>query len=229
MFISCENAVNPHFWLEFTADSQLNLRFLTESSSKLAEIKDIRGLQDFGVYQKHKGETNMSNKVNFILDATIFSSFLVVANPVLTGMTMHEWLALAFAAAILVHLLFHWKWLVTITKQFFKKLLHQSRLNYVIDALFFVSMTTAMFSGLMISKSIMTTLGIHLDVGRSWKTIHTLASDISLILLGLHFALHFKWVVNSLKRYIVSPVIGLFQRSRRGTLAAQPVRIDRNR
>jgi hypothetical protein len=170
----------------------------------------------------------MSNKRNLLLDITIFAAFLAVANPSLTGVTIHEWLALAFAAAIVTHLLFHWKWLVKVTQKFFQKLIHQSRLNYVVDALFFVAMTAAMFSGLMISKSIMTTLGIQFDVSRSWKTIHTLASDASLILLGLHFALHFKWIVATLKRYLVSPMIHVFKRSRSEAPVAQPVRIDQN-
>jgi len=168
----------------------------------------------------------MSTKTNLILDITIFTAFLAVANPSLTGMTIHEWLALAFAAAIVTHLLFHWNWLVTVTKQFFKKLFHQSRLNYVVNALFFVAMTTAMLSGLLISKSVMSTLGIQLNASHGWESIHRLAADASLIMLGLHFALHFKWVVTNLKRYLVSPVIRLFRRPRAGALAAQPVRID---
>jgi len=171
----------------------------------------------------------MSTKANLTLDITIFTAFLAVANPALTGMAIHEWLALAFAAAIVTHLLFHWNWLVTVTKQFFKKLFHQSRLNYVVDALFFVSMTAAMLSGLLISKTIMSALGIQLNTSHGWESIHRLAADTSLIMLGLHFALHFKWVVTNLKRYLVSPVIRLFQRPRAGALAAQPFRVERNR
>lgn len=170
----------------------------------------------------------MSAKTNLTLDITIFTAFLAVANPSLTGMTVHEWLALAFAAAIITHLLFHWNWLVTMTKQFFKKLFHQSRLNYVVDALFFISMTTAMLSGLLISKSVMSTLGIQLNASHGWESIHKLAADTSLIMLGLHFALHFKWVVANLKRYLVSPVVRLFQRPRAGALAVQSVRVDEN-
>lgn len=171
----------------------------------------------------------MSTKANLTLDITIFTAFLAVANPSLTGMTIHEWLALAFAAAIVTHLLFHWNWLVTVTRQFFKKLFHQSRLNYVVDALFFISMTTAMLSGLLISKSVMSTLGIQLYASHGWESIHRLAADTSLIMLGLHFALHFKWVVTNLKRYLVSPVARLIQRPRDRALAPQSVRIERNR
>ena len=170
----------------------------------------------------------MSTKTNLILDITIFTAFFVIANPSLTGMTIHEWLALAFAAAIVTHLLFHWNWLVTVTKQFFKKLFHQSRLNYVVNALFFVAMTTAMLSGLLISKSVMSTLGIQLNANHGWESIHKLASDAFLIMLGLHFALHLKWVATNLKRYLVSPMIRLFRRPRVGALAAQPIRVEKN-
>jgi len=170
-----------------------------------------------------------NNRRNLVLDFIIFAAFLAVANPSLTGMTIHEWLALAFAAAIVTHLLFHWKWLVKLTQKFFQKLFCQSRLNYVVDALFFITMTTTMFSGLLISKSILSTLGIHLNVSHSWERIHTLASDASLIFLGLHFALHFNWVVISLKRYIVSPVARFFQRARGGGLTPQPIHVDRDR
>lgn len=112
------------------------------------------------------------------------------------------------------------------TKQFFKKLFHRSRLNYLVDASFFIAMTTSLFSGLLISKSVMSTLGIQLNVSHGWESIHKLASDASLIMLGLHFALHFKWVVSNLKRYLVSPVARLFQHPHAGALAVQPVRID---
>ena len=103
---------------------------------------------------------NTSAKTNLILDITIFAAFLVSANPALTGNTIHEWLSLSFAAAIIAHLLFHWKWLVNVTTEFFKKFFHQSRLNYVMNLLFFVAMTAVMLSGLMISKDIMSFLGI---------------------------------------------------------------------
>lgn len=168
----------------------------------------------------------MSNKTNLALDLTIFATFLVAYNPRLTGNTIHEWLSVAFGAAIVTHLLFHWRWIANVTTTYFKKSFHRSRLNYVVDLLFFIALTGSLFSGLMISKDILATLGIQLgEVSRSWKSIHSLTSDASLILLGIHFALHWKWIVSCIGRYIVSPVASLFNRQP-DTLLAQPVRID---
>lgn len=173
---------------------------------------------------------NTSTKTNLILDITIFVAFLVIASPALTGNTIHEWLSVAFSAAIITHLLFHWKWLVSMTRNFFKNLFHQSRLNYVINLLFFITMTAVTLSGLLISKDVMSFLGIQLDAGSNWKMIHKLASDWSLILLGIHFALHWKWVVTNIAHYIVSPIRTLFQpRMEPQSLSIQPVHVEKEK
>lgn len=169
----------------------------------------------------------MSAKTNLALDLIIFAVFLVVASPSLTGNTIHEWLSVAFAAAIVTHLLFHWKWLVKVSALFFRKLFHQSRLNLVVDVLFFIAMTGSIFSGILISKDVLATFGIQLDgIGQGWKLIHSQTSDLSLILLGVHTALHWKWVVSMVKRYIMTPVRSLFRPASSRPLAAQTVRIE---
>ncbi len=169
----------------------------------------------------------MSNKTNLVFDLTIFTVFLVVANPSLTGNSIHEWLAAAFGAALVTHLLFHWKWIVNVTREYFKKFFHRSRLNYIVDLLFFITMTGALFSGLMISKQVLATLGIRLgEVSRGWKSIHSLTADASLVILGLHFALHWKWVVSNLGRYLVTPLRKAFSKP---ALAVQPVNITEDK
>jgi len=172
----------------------------------------------------------MSTKTNLILDLTMFGAFLTVSNPHLTGTTIHEWLAISLAGAVITHLLLHWDWIMKIGKEFFKKLWHQSRLNFVVNTLFFIAMTGTIFSGLMISESVLSTFGIHLDVSRSWKSIHTLLSDASVIMLGVHFALHLKWVGTNINRYILNPIRGLFQRrALPQVLTTQPLRVEKNK
>jgi hypothetical protein len=167
-----------------------------------------------------------STKTNLILDIIIFFAFLVIMSPALTGLPIHEWLSLAFVVTIILHLLFHWSWLVAVTKHFFKKIFHQSRLNYVINAFFFLAMTAAMLSGILISRSILDFLGIRLNnISREWESIHRLTANWSLMLLGVHFALHFKWVLTHLDRYLLKPFAGIF---RRKELAAQPIRAEKN-
>jgi Domain of unknown function (DUF4405) len=172
----------------------------------------------------------MSTKTNLILDLTMLGAFLAVSNPHLTGITVHEWLAVSLAGAVMTHLLFHWDWIMKIGKEFFKKLWHQSRLNFVVNTLFFIAMTGTLFSGLMISQSVLSTLGIQLVVSGAWKSIHFLMSDVSVIMLGVHFALHLKWVGTNINRYIFNPIRGLFQqRALPQVLTAQQLRMEKNK
>jgi len=168
----------------------------------------------------------MSTRTNLTLDLIIFTALLAVANPHLTGNTIHEWLGIALAGAIVTHLLLHWDWIVKVGRDFFKKFFHQSRLNFVVNTLFFIAMTGSFFSGILISKDVMSALGIQLNVSGGWKSIHTLLSDASVIILGVHVALHWKWIVTNIGRYILTPIGSLFRRPAPRVLAVQPVRID---
>ena len=89
-------------------------------------------------------------------------------------------------------------------------------------------MTGTLFSGLMISQSVLATFGIHLAVSGAWRSIHFMLSDLSVIMLGVHFALHLKWVGTNLKRYVLNPILGLLQqRALPQALAAQPMQIEK--
>jgi hypothetical protein len=146
-------------------------------------------------------------KTNFLIDLIIFVAFLAAMDPRMTGIAIHEWLSIAFGTAVVVHLLLHWDWIVALTKRFFKKVAAQSRLNYVLNWLFFVDMTILIFTGIMISEVALPLLGIRLEPGFMWRRLHSLTADWALIILGLHVALHWRWIVNTTKRYIVAPLL----------------------
>ncbi|NTU81026.1 MAG: DUF4405 domain-containing protein [Chloroflexales bacterium] len=145
------------------------------------------------------------NMVNLLLDGTIFVAFLASTAPRFTGLAIHEWLSIAFGAAIVTHLLLHWSWIVAVTKRFFGKAQWSARVNYVLNALLFVAFTVIIFTGLMISEVALPFIGIQLAGGHLWEQLHKLAADASVFLIGLHVALHWQWIVNMLKRIIVAP------------------------
>lgn len=170
---------------------------------------------------KTKSHKTSPVKINYLVDLSIFVAFLVGMNPRLTGMTIHEWLGIAFAAAIVTHLVLHWSWLVATTRRFLGRATRQARLNFIVNALFFINMTVLIFSGLMISESALPALGIQLGEGMAFRQLHTLTGDWALYLLGLHVALHWKWIVSTTKRYVVQPLVRPFRRLRRPQ-AARP-------
>jgi hypothetical protein len=152
------------------------------------------------------------NKTNLLVDTGIFIAMLVAMEPRFSGVAIHEWLSLALAATIVVHLLLHWKWIVEVGGRFFRKLWHSSRLKFGIDVLLFVDFIAVMLSGILISRVALPALGISLgQVSGTWRQLHSLSADAVILLVGLHFALSWGWVVSTEKRLVVAPVAGLFR------------------
>jgi len=161
--------------------------------------------------QQTKPKAN-KNLINLALDSVVCIAFLITTAPHFSGIAIHEWLSLAFGAAIVTHLLLHWQWIVGITKQFFRSAKGSARANYVLNVLFFLAMTIVIFSGIMISESALPALGINIGRDMSWRRIHGLASNACVLLLGLHLALHWNWLASMAKKYIGAPIRNLFTR-----------------
>ena len=135
-----------------------------------------------------------------LLDLGTFITLLVVSAPRFTGEAIHEWLSLALGGAIVVHLLLNWNWIVEVTARLFTKSAKNSRLNYVLNWALFASGIMIMLSGLMISKSVVPFFGLTLPQNMSWKELHEVSTNITMILMGLHVAHHWNWIVNMFKR-----------------------------
>jgi len=155
---------------------------------------------------------NSLNKINLYLDLVLVVGFLITMEEKLTGQTLHEWLGIALGASLMVHLLPHWSWIVAVTQRFFRKIPRPTRLNYLLNTALFVTFTLIIFSGLMISESVTGILGLSGSQDPFWKMLHVTASNTVLVLVGLHIALHWQWVVNAFKRYVFSRMQGYFGR-----------------
>ena len=60
------------------------------------------------------------NKTNLLLDTGIFAAFLVAMEPHFSDVSIPEWLSVALAATVVVHLLLHWEWIISVGKRFFQ-------------------------------------------------------------------------------------------------------------
>jgi len=151
-----------------------------------------------------KGVNNI--RVNLILDIMLFLVFLTIYEPRATGVTIHEWLGAAFVTILVTHVVLHWQWAVNITKRFFKKIGTEPRINYILNAAIFITFTTILFSGLMMSRVLLPIIGVKGSINPFWKFLHSASTDIILLLVAIHIGLHWNWIVNALKRHIVTPV-----------------------
>ena len=80
--------------------------------------------------------------------------------------------------------------------------------------LLFIDGTLLMVSGLMISEVAMPALGLKFQIGDGWSKLHDLSANTVLILLGLHTALHWNWIVSTVMRYIINPISRVIFRSK---------------
>jgi cytochrome b561 len=159
-------------------------------------------------------------KIKLLIDLGIFVGFLITMEPHASGLTIHEWLATSLIAVLIVHLLLSWDWIVQITRRFFSRMNRQSRINYILNWLLFIDGTVIMLSGFMISESLMPALGLQLPHNFAWRSLHDLSANLFLVLLGLHTALHWNWIVDTFKRYVFQPIGKLFSRRSRKDIPA---------
>lgn len=144
----------------------------------------------------------MRMKSRLLLDAILLVLFLIVMNTSVTGVPLHEWLSVGVTALVVIHLLTEWDWTVQVVGRFFRHLLSMSRLNLVLDVVLFLAFTLAMLSGFMVSQSIVPLLGISVPLGPMWKIIHALAANATLVVLGAHVGLHWRWIVSAIRRTV---------------------------
>ena len=140
------------------------------------------------------------SRLNLFLDIGLALSFAVAMEEHFTGLQIHEWLGLFFGAVILVHIILHWSWIVALTRTFFRKLFHESRLNYVLNVALFVDMVAVVVTGILISRTLGLSIGRDLTEGT--EPLHRMTSYLVLILIGLHVALHWKWIVTHSRKYL---------------------------
>ena len=147
-------------------------------------------------------------RVNLILDVTIFFLFLIGFEPHLTGNNIHEWLNLFFAIAIIAHLAMHWDWTAAVLGQKVNRMSRTLRINSVVDMLLAFTFVALILSGLMNSRSILGVSDAQVPRHSIWHEIHSVFGNFLLFLVGVHFALHWKWLACAWTRYLGATLNG---------------------
>lgn len=154
--------------------------------------------------------TSSQTKTKLWLDVALFVAFLVTMDPHSSGLAIHEWLSLSVIAVMTIHLLLSWDWITEITRRFLGKLGSLNRTNYILNWLLFIDGTLIMVSGVMISEVALPYLGFELPLGFAWRRLHDMSANIGLLLLGVHTALHWNWIVNTFGKYLFQPIARMF-------------------
>lgn len=152
---------------------------------------------------KQKHENMSAGQIKLYVDIVLFAAFLLANIPQATGIPIHEWISILFIVPILVHILLDWTWAVNVTKRLIKRMPGEVRFNFIWDLLIFVMMVFVLFTGFVISEAALPALGIYFTIDPFWSDMHHLSANLLMVFVGAHLAMHWSWLVNMFKRYVL--------------------------
>jgi hypothetical protein len=139
----------------------------------------------------------MTARARLWLDLALFAALFIGYNPAWTGIAVHEWLCLIAVVPLLFHVIINWDQTLKILSRFVEIVRATPKVNLVVDAALFVAAVTVMLSGLLISQSVMRAVGITIAPSALWVSTHSWSADATILLLLVHFALHWRWIVKT--------------------------------
>ena len=144
-------------------------------------------------------------RLDFWLDLSLFLAFSLDYSFNFTGLTIHEWIGLGFGLSLLTHLTLHWDWVVRTTSRMFGRLAGRERLRWFVDLALLGAMTSCVASGVLISRAALPSLHLTPTGGAFWTGLHTTTADVTIVLVGLHVGLNWRWIVTVGRRILARP------------------------
>lgn len=141
-----------------------------------------------------------TSKTRVILDLFFFILMIAVLIPQSTGIAIHEWLSFLILIPFFLHLMINWNWIASNTKNLFKKQLRKTKFDYFFNWILYIDMLLVTVSGIVISESALPAIGITFNINPFWTIIHNASATLFIALLGIHLALHWKWIVTTLQK-----------------------------
>ena len=155
------------------------------------------------------------------LDLVLTGLMLALFSVNLTGLQLHEWLGVGLCILIPTHVLVNWSWLAVTTRLLLGSLPWRVRVRHLLNASLFVSIVIVTLSGLVISEALFHGLAAVAGNPGFWHPVHTLASNMTLILVGLHLGVYWRNVLSMLRRLVTSERRGVVVRARAGVMSAR--------
>ncbi len=139
----------------------------------------------------------MSVRARLWLDLSLFGALFIAYNPAWTGLVVHEWLCVIALATLLFHVIINWDQTLQILRRFAELVRTTPKVNLVVDAALFVVAITVTLSGLLISQSVAGAMGVTITPSSLWVSTHAWSADATMVLLLVHFVLHWRWIANA--------------------------------
>lgn len=140
------------------------------------------------------------DKRDIAIDLAALALYLIVANPALTGISIHEWLGLALLALFLVHASLHVDWAHEALKTAATRPTWVRTGNLALDVLIFVAFMVVVVSGLLISGAVLPAFGLYAQGYYFWDPLHAMSAKALLALLLVHVVVHWRWLTGMFRK-----------------------------
>lgn len=134
------------------------------------------------------------------VDIAALVGLLVVLNPAVTGIGLHEWIGLGAFALLFVHCVQHFDWVVETVAGMARRPAPARVGNLVLDVLILIALAVVMLSGLLVSGAVLPAFGLFANGYYFWDPLHAISAKVLLALLLVHVAAHWKWLLNFFRR-----------------------------
>ena len=139
-------------------------------------------------------------RLDFWLDALLLVAYTLAYSLGFTGVATHEWLGIGLGVVLLVHLTLHWDWVIRTTRKLFSPG-GSGRFVWLVNLLLLLSITLCIASGILISEVALPQLGITPPASSFWRQMHDTTATLTLILVPIHAALDWRWIVGVARRF----------------------------
>lgn len=133
------------------------------------------------------------------VDAVALIVILVVMNPAMTGIDVHEWLGLVCFAVVFVHCIAHSGWMIDTVVGARDGLSTARKGNFVVDLLLVIALGVVMVSGLLVSGAVLPFFGFFAEGYYVWDPLHAISAKVFVALLVVHVAAHGKWLYSAVR------------------------------
>lgn len=130
--------------------------------------------------------------VKLVIDAVALVAYVIVSLPSLTGVAPHEWLGLAVAVVLIVHLAQHLGHVVSSARRAASpgpaRAVRAGRA--VLAVLLGIALAVCVTSGVMVSGAVLPAFGLYAEGYYFWNPLHAVSAKVLLALLLIHLFLN---------------------------------------
>jgi hypothetical protein len=146
-------------------------------------------------------------RAELVFDAILLVAFTLVYSIGFTGQSIHEWLGVGIGLVLVLHLSLHWGWVVRVTRSLVSRR-GRAQLPWLINLVLLTAMTLCVMSGIYISAVVLPDVGVSLGSVTAfgfWRKLHSLTANATLILVPIHVAMDWRWIVGVATKLVRRP------------------------